>query len=65
MNDPSVVMNLVYIDDVVNELINALKEMKIKYLFWKFLYTYHYSWRIVDLIYSFKKSREDSSAKHG
>ena len=25
VNDPSVVMNLVYIDDVVNELINALE----------------------------------------
>jgi UDP-2-acetamido-2,6-beta-L-arabino-hexul-4-ose reductase len=30
VNDPSVVMNLVYIDDVVNELINALKVKKIE-----------------------------------
>jgi UDP-2-acetamido-2,6-beta-L-arabino-hexul-4-ose reductase len=63
VNDPSVVMNLVYIDDVVNELINALegKENKVG-LFCEVpaLYTITLG-EIVDLIHSFKKSREDRS----
>jgi UDP-2-acetamido-2,6-beta-L-arabino-hexul-4-ose reductase len=63
VNDPSVVMNLVYIDDVVNELINALEakenrkgdfcEVPIKY-------TINLG-EMVDLIYSFKESRETLS----
>jgi UDP-2-acetamido-2,6-beta-L-arabino-hexul-4-ose reductase len=63
VNDPSVVMNLVYIDDVVNELINALesKENKVgKFCEVSVVYTTTLG-EIVDLIYSFKKSRENRS----
>ena len=63
VNDPSVVMNLVYIDDVVNELINALegKENKVdRFCEVPVAYTITLG-KIVDLIYSFKKSREDRS----
>lgn len=63
VNDPSVVMNLVYIDDVVNELINALedKENKVKE-FCKVPVVHTMTLgKIVDLIYSFKKSREGKS----
>ena len=63
VNDPSVVMNLVYIDDLVNELINALegKENRAD-AFCKVpvIHTITLG-EIVDLIYSFKKSREDRS----
>lgn len=63
VNDPSVVMNLVYIDDVVNELINSIegKENKIG-LFCEVPVVHTITLgKIVDLIYSFKKSREDRS----
>ena len=63
VNDPSVVMNLVYIDDVVNELINALegKENKVgEFCEVSVVHTVTLG-KIVDLIYSFKKSREDRS----
>ncbi len=61
--DPSVVMNLVYIDDVVNELINALegKENKVdSFCEIPVVHTIKLG-EIVDLIYSFRKSREDRS----
>ncbi len=63
VNDPSVVMKLVYIDDVVNELIDALEgnENKVdSFCEVPVLYTITLG-EIVDLIYSFKKSREDRS----
>lgn len=63
VNDPSVVMNLVYIDDVVNELIDALEgnENKID-LFCEVPVVHTITLgEIVDLIYSFKKSRENRS----
>jgi UDP-2-acetamido-2,6-beta-L-arabino-hexul-4-ose reductase len=63
VNDPSVVMNLVYIDDVVNELINALKGIENKvgeFCEVPIVYTISLS-TIVDLIYSFKDSREERS----
>lgn len=63
VNDPSVVMNLVYIDDVVNELIKALegKENKAEeFCEVPVVHTVSLG-KIVDLIYSFKKSREDRS----
>lgn len=63
VNDPSVVMNLVYIDDVVNELINALegKENKVgEFCEVPVLHTITLG-EIANLIYSFKKSRENRS----
>ena len=63
VNDRSVVMNLVYIDDVVNELFNALedKENKVEeFCEVPVVHTITLG-EIVDLIYSFKKSREDRS----
>jgi UDP-2-acetamido-2,6-beta-L-arabino-hexul-4-ose reductase len=60
VNDSSVVMKLVYIDDVVDELINALnsKENAIgDFCAVPIVYTITLG-EIVDLIYSFKKSRE-------
>ncbi|KAB3534737.1 capsular polysaccharide biosynthesis protein CapF [Alkaliphilus pronyensis] len=63
VNDPSVVMNLVYIDDVVSELINALERNENKVdLFCEVpvVHTITLS-EIADLIYSFRKSREDRS----
>lgn len=63
VNDPSVVMNLVYIDDVVNELINSIEGKEIKIgLFCEVpvVHTINLG-EIVDLIYSFKKSRENRS----
>lgn len=63
VNDPDVVMNLVYIDDVVNELIKALegKENRVG-LFCTVINTYTTTLgRIADYIHSFKKSREDRS----
>lgn len=63
LNDSSVVMNLVYIDDVVNELINALegKENKVEEFCEVPIVHTTTLGEIVDLIYSFKKSREDRS----
>lgn len=63
VNDPSVVMNLVYIDDVVNELINALESKENKageFCEVPVVHTITLG-EIVDLIYSFKNSREDKS----
>jgi UDP-2-acetamido-2,6-beta-L-arabino-hexul-4-ose reductase len=63
INDPSVIMNLVYIDDVVDEFILALKgeENKIKsYCNVPVAHTVTLG-KIVDLIYSFKNSRLDLS----
>ena len=63
VNDPSLVMNLVYIDDVVDELINALKGNENKSnLFCEVPVVHTITLgEIVDLIYSFKNSREDRS----
>lgn len=63
VNNPTVVMNLVYIDDVVNELINALESKENKseeFCKVPVVHTITLG-EIVDLIYSFKKSREDRS----
>ncbi|CRZ34490.1 UDP-2-acetamido-2,6-beta-L-arabino-hexul-4-ose reductase [Herbinix hemicellulosilytica] len=63
VNDPNVVLSLVYIDDVVNELINALegKENRKGY-FCEVPIVYRVSLgEIVRLLYSFKKSREELS----
>lgn len=63
VNDPSVVMNLVYVDDVVNELINALegKENKAESFCEVPVVHTRTLGELVELIYSFKKSREDKS----
>jgi len=61
VNDPNVIMNLVYIDDVISELINALegKENRVNsFCEVPIIHTITLG-EIVDLIYSFKKSRED------
>ena len=61
VNDPSVVMNLVYIDDVINELIKALdgEENRVG-SFCEIPVEYSIALgEIVDLIYSFKRSREE------
>lgn len=63
VNDPSVVMNLVYIDDVVIELINAIEgkeNVAGKFCEVPLIYTITLG-KIVDLIHSFKKSREERS----
>lgn len=61
VSDRSVVMNMVYIDDVVNELIGALENHANKnqdgYCYVKTVHTVTLG-EIVDLIYSFKESRE-------
>lgn len=61
VNDPSVVMNLVYIDDVVNELINTLVGNGNKVdSFFEVPVTHTITLgEIADLVQSFKKSRED------
>lgn len=63
VHDRSVVMNLVYIDDVVTELINALagkENRKGKFCEVPIVYTITLG-EIVDLIYSFKASRDKRS----
>lgn len=64
VNDRSVVMNLVYIDDVVSSLINALKGQadigEDGFCHVKPVHTITLG-EIVDLIYSFKESRENKS----
>lgn len=63
VNDPNVELTLAYIDDVVEEFINALnfKENR-KGEFCEVPKTYTVSLgKIADLIYSFKKSREELS----
>lgn len=63
VNDRSHKMTLVYIDDVVNELINALCEAETKDGDYCKVPVEHNTTlgEIVDLIYSFKQSREDKS----
>ncbi|MCK9482165.1 MAG: capsular polysaccharide biosynthesis protein CapF [Bacteroidia bacterium] len=61
VNDPKVVMNLVYIDDVVNELLNALigtPNRDGKYCKVPVEYQVELG-QIVELLYSFKESREN------
>ncbi|RAV13812.1 capsular polysaccharide biosynthesis protein CapF [Paenibacillus contaminans] len=61
VNDPSIVMNLVYIDDVVEELIKALNGNETlvgDFCEVPIVHTIPLG-EIADLIYSFKKSRED------
>jgi UDP-2-acetamido-2,6-beta-L-arabino-hexul-4-ose reductase len=61
VNDPSVLMNLVYIDDVIEELISAINGTEYKtgeFCEIPTVHTISLS-EIVDLIYSFKKSREE------
>jgi UDP-2-acetamido-2,6-beta-L-arabino-hexul-4-ose reductase len=61
VNDPSVVMNLVYIDDVINELINSLEGKENKtgsFCEVPVVHTITLG-EIVDLIYSIKKSRDN------
>lgn len=63
VNDPSVMMNLVYIDDVVCEFVNALENkanQADEYCTVPTLYRVSLG-EIVDLIYSFKNSRRDLS----
>lgn len=63
VNDPSVVMNLVYIDDVVSELINALNREENKngdFCEIPVVHTITLG-EIADLIYSFRNSREERS----
>lgn len=63
VNDPSVVMNLVYIDDVVNELVNALDGKENRngdFCAVPVAHTITLG-EIADLIYSFRKSREERS----
>jgi len=61
INDPSVNMNLIYIDDLVNELINALENNENKKADFCEVSPVHQVslGGIVDLIYSFKNSRTD------
>jgi len=63
VNDPSIKMNLVYIDDVVNELINALEGNENKGDMICEVPIVHSITlgEIVELIYSFKKCRDDRS----
>ena len=64
VNDPSVVMNLVYIDDVVAELIAALNnQAHIDGQGYGFVPAVHTATlgEIAELLYSFKNSREDLS----
>lgn len=64
VNDPAVVMNLVYIDDVVNELIHALMGQahmeEAGYCYVPQVHTITLG-EIVDLLYSFRDSRENRS----
>jgi len=64
VNNPNTVLNLIYIDDVVDELINALNgKPNIKddgYCYVPVVYTKSLG-EIVDLIYSFKSSRDELS----
>ncbi|PKM68151.1 MAG: hypothetical protein CVU95_05775 [Firmicutes bacterium HGW-Firmicutes-2] len=63
MNTPDVMMDLVYIDDVVVELIHALEGKENRdnlYCKVPTVYTITLG-EIVDLIFSFKKSRDDKS----
>lgn len=59
INDPNVIMNLVYIDDVVSEFINALENKQNQIDQYCFIPTVHTLTlgKIADIIRSFKKSR--------
>jgi len=61
VNDPNVVMNLVYVDDVVKELINALEGKENRNGEFCEVPTVHTITlgEIVNLLYSFKRSREE------
>lgn len=61
VNDPSVVMNLVYIDDVVEEFINALENRENKNGRFSEVPVTHSATlgKIVELIYSFRESRKN------
>lgn len=61
VNDPNVVMNLVYIDDVVNEFVNALKGNEHKEDNFAYVPTIHTIklGKIVELIQSFKETRKN------
>lgn len=63
VNDPSVEMNLVYIDDVINELISALNNNENKgNSFYEIPVSHTITLgEIVGLLNSFKKSREDKT----
>jgi UDP-2-acetamido-2,6-beta-L-arabino-hexul-4-ose reductase len=63
VNDPNVVMNLVYIDDVVEELVRALNNNENQVGDFCEVPVVHSVTlgEIVELIYSFKKSREERS----
>lgn len=63
VNDPKVVLNLVYIDDVIDELIRALEGNEHRVgEFCSIPTVYNISLgEIADLIYSFKNSREERS----
>lgn len=61
VNDPNVVMNLVYVDDIVNELLEALsgtEHHKGDYCVVPVVHTTTLG-TIVDLLYSFKESRKN------
>jgi len=63
VNDRNVVMNLIYIDDLVKELIQALKgneNKKDDFCYVEPVHTVKLS-EIVDLLYSFKESKNDRS----
>ena len=63
MNDPSVVMNLVYIDDVVEELVNALEGQENRngdFCEVPVIHTITLG-EITELLYSFKRSRSERS----
>lgn len=61
VNDPNVMMNLVYIDDVVTELLQALNSNEHRVGNYCEVESQHQIklGDIVDLLYSFKKSRDD------
>ncbi|MFL2145242.1 capsular polysaccharide biosynthesis protein CapF [Desemzia sp. FAM 24101] len=63
VNDPNVMMNLVYIDDVVKELINALEGKGNKEKEFCVVPVFHTVklGEIVDLLYSFRESRNERS----
>lgn len=61
VNNPEVVLNLVYIDDVIEELISNLNQkghVKDKFYYVPIIYTQKLG-DIANLIYSFKKSRDN------
>lgn len=63
VNDRSIVLKLVYIDDILEELINALNDNENSVSIFSKVPEVHTITlgEVVDLIYSFKKSREERS----